>query len=145
MLTNLILKIIIIVIAIIARRGIIYLFTIFIFSTKNLSIFINSLKKGIIPNTILIGFYSKALLNVKSEANFNNFERNEGIMVHNRDLIEINTTEQNRVFVDPVNTNTLEEDELALVQNQDTIPNELVEGFTSLDSITVLDLQNHDL
>jgi hypothetical protein len=147
MFLNLFFEILIFLFAIFANSGIIYLFTIYHFNTKNLSIFTNSSEKGIRPITILIGFYSKALLNVKKESNFINFERNEGIMVHNPDLIEINTVEQNRIFIDPVavNNNILEETEVDIVQNQNTIPSELTEGITSLDSMTILDIETHDL
>jgi hypothetical protein len=147
MFSNLFFEILIFLFAIFANSGIIYLFTIYHFNTKILSIFTNSSEKGIRPITILIGFYSKALLNVKKESNFINFERNEGIMVHNPDLIEINTVEQNRIFIDPVavNNNILEETEVDIVQNQNTIPSELTEGITSLDSMTILDIETHDL
>jgi hypothetical protein len=147
MFLNLFFEILIFLFAIFANSGIIYLFTIYHFYTKNLSIFTNSSEKGIRPITILIGFYSKALLNVKKESNFINFERNEGIMVHNPDLIELNTVEQNRIFIDPVavNNNILEETEVDIVQNQNTIPSELTEGITSLDSMTILDIETHDL
>nr|YP_009498171.1 hypothetical protein [Lactifluus volemus]AWX52878.1 hypothetical protein [Lactifluus volemus] len=53
---------------------------------------------------------------------------------------------KNRIFLDSlaVNTNVLEENALDIIHFQNNII-ELEEGFTSLDSMTVLDLQTHNL
>lgn len=144
--TNLIFEMITLLYATLASSGIIYLITIHHLNKKNLSFVTKRSEKNIMYLTFLIGFCSRAFLNVKSETNFINFERNEGNIPHNRDLIEINTTEQNRIILEPfeINTNLLVENELNMDQNPDIIPSDINEVFTSLDSMTVLDRVTHD-
>jgi hypothetical protein len=81
-------------------------------------------------------FNSKIFINLQTDLNYLNFERNEGIIVHNPDLIEINTNELNTIVIGINEEN--------MVLNQDTIPSDINEGFTSLDSLTILDRQTYD-
>lgn len=146
MYTNLFNYTLVLLFAILASNGIIYLLTNYHLHKKKLSVWTNSSKKDKITITFLIGCYSRALINGRikiTEQNFSNFERNEGNIPHNRDLIEINTNEQNRIIQDPVNTNTdfIDEIEANMVQNQETIPPLESVGLSSLDSITILDLE----